>query len=245
MDKLVFVNEEFQVAVCTACMSGVWGDVLRHFADHHKETWKKCKKQLKEHVRGMKLASRDDVLATTTEAHEVREPVMRIALHDGWSCEEDGCLFLSTSKDAMRNHGGEVHVNTRIHTLGCCRLQTIFGRRYVRFQYLVYIPLTMRYFMVEQGVTSSARKGRVAGGLDRLIEITKSQEHDSRTSNHQLIGDNFFPVQTPWPAYTKWLERFAGQNLERLMELTEKPKPGDPFLTAVWKDEGDMFKDCH
>jgi hypothetical protein len=99
--------------------------------------------------------------------------------------------------------------------------------------------------MVEQGESSTARTGHVTGGLDRLIEITKLQEHASRTSDHQPIGDNLLPVRTPWLAYTKWLERFAGQNMERLTELTEKPKSGDHFLMAVWKDAGNMFKDCH
>jgi hypothetical protein len=99
--------------------------------------------------------------------------------------------------------------------------------------------------MVDQEESSSARKGRVSGGLDRLIEITKVREHSSLTSNHQPISDNLLPVRTPWLAYTKWLERFAGQNMNQLTELTEKPKPGDNFLTVVWKDTGNMFTDCH
>jgi len=33
--------------------------------------------------------------------------------------------------------------------------------------------------------------------------------------------------------------------MEQLTELTEKPTPGDAFLTVVWKDIGSMFKDCH
>jgi hypothetical protein len=98
---------------------------------------------------------------------------------------------------------------------------------------------------VDQGESSSAQKGHIAGGLDRLIEITKLQEWASRTSNHQPIGDNLLSVRTPWLAYTKWLERFAGQNMDQLTELTEKPKPGDHFLTAIWKDAGNMFTDCH
>jgi hypothetical protein len=99
--------------------------------------------------------------------------------------------------------------------------------------------------MVDKGESSSARNGRVAGGLDQLIEITKAQEHASRASDHQPIGDSLLAVRTPWLAYTKWLERFVGQNMGRLTELTEKPKAGDNFLAVVWKDAGSMFTDCH
>jgi hypothetical protein len=33
--------------------------------------------------------------------------------------------------------------------------------------------------------------------------------------------------------------------LEQLTNFTEKAKSSDYFLTAVWKDAGKMFKDCH
>jgi hypothetical protein len=99
--------------------------------------------------------------------------------------------------------------------------------------------------MVDQGESSFAWKGWVGGELDRLIEITKLQDHTSRTSNHQSIGDNLLSVRTPWLMYTKWLERFAGQNIEWLMEFTEKPKSGDHFMMAVWKDARNIFTDCH
>ena len=75
--------------------------------------------------------------------------------------------------------------------------------------------------------------------------MTKAKEAESLKSNHKGINDNKLPVQTPWLAATKWLERFDGEDMEKLMDLTEKPKSNDMFLTAVWKEVGEMFKEYH
>jgi Orsellinic acid/F9775 biosynthesis cluster protein D len=103
MDNLVFVSEEFHVAVCKACESGVWGDVKRHFADHHKETWKKHQKELKSHIGGRDFADREYVLANSLEAWETREAVHGIAVLDGWCCEVENCSYLSISEQGWPN----------------------------------------------------------------------------------------------------------------------------------------------
>ena len=50
MDKFVLFNDEFQLAVCTACKSGIGGDMLRHFATHHEDIWKSYQKALRNHI---------------------------------------------------------------------------------------------------------------------------------------------------------------------------------------------------
>jgi hypothetical protein len=61
MDNIVFLNDEFQLAVCKACKSAVWGNVRRHFSDQYKETWRSHKKELKAHIAKMALADVNDV----------------------------------------------------------------------------------------------------------------------------------------------------------------------------------------
>jgi hypothetical protein len=38
MDRYLRFNDEFSIAACTTCKSGVEGDIARHFARHHSET---------------------------------------------------------------------------------------------------------------------------------------------------------------------------------------------------------------
>ena len=82
-------------------------------------------------------------------------------------------------------------------------------------------------------------------GLNKLIRMTKAKELWSRSSEHTAIGDNKLSVRTPWLNATKWMDRFVGINMEKLMELTEKPQSKDQFLSRVWKEMGDNFIVCH
>jgi hypothetical protein len=136
MDNIVFVNKEFQLAVCIACRSGVWGDVTRHFVDHHKETWKQHRKELKAHIKNMSLADRQTVLANSPPPWESREAIPGVAVLDGFSCEaEEDCSFLSISKKEIRRHCREDHgrtVETGSTLWYECRVQSFFGRPYVR-----------------------------------------------------------------------------------------------------------------
>jgi Orsellinic acid/F9775 biosynthesis cluster protein D len=136
MDNIVFVNEEFQLAVCKACQSGVHGDVARHFADHHKDTWKQHRTELKAHIRSMTLADRQTVLANSPPAWETREPIRSIAVLNGFCCEAvEDCSVLSISKKEIRRHCREDHGRTveKGSTLWSeCRVQSFFGRPYIR-----------------------------------------------------------------------------------------------------------------
>jgi hypothetical protein len=83
MDKYVVVNEEFRLAVCTTCESGIWGNVSRHFADNHKDTWKGSRKELKQHIKLMQLAKKEDGFMNYHDPYEVREAVAGINVHEG------------------------------------------------------------------------------------------------------------------------------------------------------------------
>jgi Orsellinic acid/F9775 biosynthesis cluster protein D len=136
MDNIVFVNKEFQLAVCKACESEVWGDIARHFADHHKATWKQHRKELKAHIRTMNLADRETVLANSPPPSKAREAIPGIAVLNGLCCEAvEDCSLLSISKKAMRRHCREDHRRTveKGSTLwGECHIQSFFGTPYIR-----------------------------------------------------------------------------------------------------------------
>jgi hypothetical protein len=136
MDNIVFVNDEFQLAVCKACELGVWGDVARHFADHHKEVLKQHRKELKAHIRTMNLADRETVLASSPPRWEAREAIPGIAVIDGWCCNAvENCSHLSISKEAIHQHCREKHgqkVDKGSKMWVDCRVQTFFGRPYIR-----------------------------------------------------------------------------------------------------------------
>jgi hypothetical protein len=122
----VFVNAEFQVAVCRACESEVWGEVSRHFADHHKETSKKHRKEFKAHISRMKLADRQDRVANLGR---------KGANSEYWCCDVEECSHLSISAKAIRQHCREVHrgIAQNGGKMWCpCRVQSLFGRPYVK-----------------------------------------------------------------------------------------------------------------
>jgi hypothetical protein len=102
----------------------------------------------------------------------------------------------------------------------------------------------IRYFVVEQPESSALTQIHTTAGIDRLIKITKAKELDSRMSEHQAVGDNKLVVRTPWLGATKWLERFAGANMTKLAEFTNKPLPRQHILTSVWNETGELFREC-
>jgi hypothetical protein len=134
IDKYVVFNDEFHVAVCTTCQSGIAGDVCRHFARNHKETWKQHSKQLKARVKEWKLAKEEDVRAAYPDAFEVRDPVPRITVHNGWCCDEEECLELSTDDVTMSQHCRVAHRWKAHHRKmwSACQLQSLFPRPHLR-----------------------------------------------------------------------------------------------------------------
>ena len=89
------------------------------------------------------------------------------------------------------------------------------------------------------------RNQDIQGSIKRLIRTAKLIEVEFKTSIHAAIGDNKLSVWTPWLAATQGMERFAGQNMTELAELTDKPKPIDVVLSCVWKETGDLLSECH
>jgi hypothetical protein len=108
----------------------VAGNVVRHFAENHKETWKLHRKELKAHIMAMSLARKEDVLAIYPEPYDVREPVAGIAVLDGWSCDQDGCLHISTDDVTLSQHCRVAHgwKTEKGKMWSSCRLQSLFPR---------------------------------------------------------------------------------------------------------------------
>jgi hypothetical protein len=135
MDTLVFVNQEFKTAICVACECGISGDVFRHFADNHKETWKAHRKEIKAHVKTFELETREEVFAKYPPADEIREIVPGIAIHEGLACDKDECLYLTVNEEAMCQHSRLAHgwsVGEGSKNWSGCRLQTLFTRPFIR-----------------------------------------------------------------------------------------------------------------
>jgi hypothetical protein len=139
MDDYVLFNKEFKLAICRVCETGVWGDVLRHFSNRHKETWRSHKKELKAHITSFKLTTGGDMMTDCyPTAYEIREPIWGIAVLDGWSCTADGCAHLSVSETCIRQHCREGHDRTVEGGEKMwveCRLQSLFGRPHLRSYY--------------------------------------------------------------------------------------------------------------
>jgi hypothetical protein len=102
-----------------------------------------------------------------------------------------------------------------------------------------------RYFIIEKEESSAMTQHRQRAGLDKVIQMTKAKELASHSSDHTAVSDNKLIVRTPWLCATKWMDRFAGNNMEQLAELTEKPLSKDKFLSQVWKEMGEIFTVCH
>jgi hypothetical protein len=64
-------------------------------------------------------------------------------------------------------------------------------------------------FVVEEPEASAATRTRTLAGIDRLIQITKAKERDSRMSEHQPVGDNKLAVRTP--IYIIGVTKYGGQ----------------------------------
>jgi hypothetical protein len=65
-------------------------------ADNHKEVWKAHRKELKGHINLMQLPKKEDVFINYPESYEPRDVVAGITVHEGWACEEDEGMNLST-----------------------------------------------------------------------------------------------------------------------------------------------------
>ena len=130
MEKYASFNEEFQVAVCHTCQSGVAGNVLRHFSEKHKETWKLYRKELKAHISLMSLAKKEDVLGMYPEPFHVHKPVAGIAVFQGWKCDYDQCLHFSTDDVTLSQHCRLAHVwkAEKGKMWSSCMLQSLFPR---------------------------------------------------------------------------------------------------------------------
>jgi Orsellinic acid/F9775 biosynthesis cluster protein D len=243
MERYIKYDVEFAMAICVACESGLPREyVLRHFRTHHKSTWKEHKKSLMEYIAGMRLTVTQDL----HYPEQIREAVNGLEIKDGWACGEDGCTMCGISDKYIENHCRNAHGQEAVQAKAWykCRIQTLLRHPHIRYTHL-YFALKRRYFIVENVESSAITQQRQRVGLDKVIRMTKAKELASRSSEHTAIDDNKLSIRTPWLNATKWMDRFAGINMEKLMELTEKPPSKDQFLSSVWKEMGDIFTVCH
>jgi Orsellinic acid/F9775 biosynthesis cluster protein D len=143
MDEHLFFNHEFAIAICTACQSGVEGDVARHFARNHKETWSTHRKELREHIMEMNLSKKEDILNMYPEPDIVRGVLPGIAVEEGWRCKGIDCTHLSMNEKNMRRHCREVHSwkaeEAEEKMWFSCRLQSLFQRPHLRSGSLAFL----------------------------------------------------------------------------------------------------------
>jgi hypothetical protein len=105
--------------------------------------------------------------------------------------------------------------------------------------------LTNRYFLVDEQLSTTTRQSCQAQAYEKAILAAKMEEAESLKMVHQPIGDNKLSVRTPWLGATKWLERFAGTNMDNLSELTELAKNKNDSLTVVCGEVRSLMEECH
>jgi hypothetical protein len=131
MEKYISINEEFELAVCGECESGIRGDIVRHFTRNHQATWKAHGKQLKSYIKDLRL----NIPTLYPHPSTVREPVPGIAIHDGWICAHPSCTHLSINKRTIQQHCQEAHdwtMEEEAEHYYSCRLQSLFPRPHLR-----------------------------------------------------------------------------------------------------------------
>jgi hypothetical protein len=105
--------------------------------------------------------------------------------------------------------------------------------------------LTGRYFPVSEEESTEVRKSRQESAYEKAIVTFKKKEVLSLDTTRQSIGDNKLSVRTPWLGATKWLERFAGANMNTLSEMAGNAKGKGDYLSMVEKEMGDLMNECH
>jgi hypothetical protein len=133
MDKYIQHDWEFKLAICVTCQVGLptpREQVLRHFQAHHKETWKKHRDELKDHVWSMALVEKRELHSPTG----IRSAIDHLEVKDGWSCRAEGCCFMSVSKKYVMDHCRKEHAKEVAATKPWfqCRMQTLLGNPNIR-----------------------------------------------------------------------------------------------------------------
>src|SRR5271154_2933913 len=105
--------------------------------------------------------------------------------------------------------------------------------------------LTGRYFPVSEQDSTDGRKSRQESAFEKAIVTFKEKELESLNTAHQVVGDNRLSVRTPWLGATKWLERFAGANMNTLSEMAGNAKGKRDYLSMVEKEITDLMEECH
>jgi hypothetical protein len=105
--------------------------------------------------------------------------------------------------------------------------------------------LTGRYFPVSDEASTDGRKSRQESAFEKAVVTFKQKEMESLNTAHRAIGDNKLSVRTPWLGATKWLERFAGANMNTLSEMAANAKGKGDYLSMVEKEMGDLMNECH
>jgi hypothetical protein len=244
MDQYIKQDWEFQIGICMTCKIGIPKDyILRHFSIYHKDTWKAHRKALTQHMEGLRLVSTREL----DHPMEKREPVEWLEIKDGWTCGWNGCIVSGVNKDWVQTHCRQTHGREAVEakSLTQARLQTLFGHPHIKYLPFIDFQLTNRYFPVDEQLSTITRQSRQDDAFIKAIHAAKADEAESLNTVHQSIGDNKLSVRTPWLGATKWMERFAGANMDTLSELTEMAKNRNDYLTVVCTDMGNLMEECH
>jgi hypothetical protein len=105
--------------------------------------------------------------------------------------------------------------------------------------------LTCRYFPVSEEESTESRELQQESAFKKAVVTFKQKEAELLNTVYQSIGDNKLSVRTPWLGATKWLERFAGANMNTLLELAENAKGKRDHLFMVEKEIGKLMEECH
>jgi hypothetical protein len=105
--------------------------------------------------------------------------------------------------------------------------------------------LTSSYFPVMEQDSTDGHNSRQESAFEKAVVTFKHKETESLNTAHQEVGDNRLSVRTPWLGATKWLERFAGANMNTLSELAGNAKGKRDYLSMVEKEIGDLMEECH
>ena len=88
MSTYVRYCEEFKLAICKACKTGLSIEKPSlHFRRYHKETWRKHKTAIQSFLTALDLRPIESNVYPAT----IRMVVDGLAVKDGWCCSEKGC----------------------------------------------------------------------------------------------------------------------------------------------------------
>jgi len=134
MQRYIQFNSEFGLAICVQCRTGIpKGYLMHHFHSHHKPTRKEHQKVLTEFL---VLLSPCEETTDLKYPEEVREPMDRLEIRDGWACREAGCSVCGTSEEYVQKHCRHVHGVTAAQGKKewyPCQIQTLLGHPHIQY----------------------------------------------------------------------------------------------------------------